>query len=181
MMMSQSIPFKQYIHYYKRVDLPYTISKERIEEIHWDSENYMRDSLASKYLGLDLKVLTSGDNPHSYFHYYVCPIENDSVIAVVYIKTLPVQGELYLLEMALYNAKTNKLIDKMHISTYSLNPDKQPVSNEDTIEFSEESVVDFDSVEIDEHNFITTKTGLFEVTLSGFKTVSGSKEKADEW
>lgn len=178
--MAQNISFKQYINHFKKVSLPFTITQEKVETISGNPESYMNDSIASKFLGLDLKTLTTKEGPIYICRYYVCPIKNDNVIAVVYLKTVPVQGELYFLEMALYNTKTKKLIDKMYLSTYNLNPDKQMVTNADGSEgFSEEGIVEFDQVEIDKKH-IKTITGVFEATLSGFKTVSGYKKEESE-
>ena len=180
--ISQNISFKQYINLYKKAKLPFTITQKKVEDRNKDPKNFMEDSIVSKFLELDLKVLTAKEGPHSYFQYYACPIKNDSMIAVVYLRLVPVQCELYHLEIALYNTKTKKLIDKMHISTYNVSIAKQgSLSDDGTWGFGGPTVVDFYPAEIDKSLVVTTTGGVFQTTLSGFKVVSGHKEEATEW
>jgi len=79
-----------------------------------------------------------------------------------------VQGELWLIEMVLYNSKTSKQIDKLLLSKYSL-------SAERTSESDDDAPADFSPSEIKKGLSIKKETGLFKITSQGFKPVPAKK------
>ena len=172
--LSQDIYFAKYLSGFKRISIPHTITQKEIEKTAKRNDNYIDDLAISTFISAKPADTGNDARQHYVHHYYACLADNDSIKAVMYLKIAPVQGEYYLAEIALYNATTKKLLDRMTISEYSISAEKQE-------EFDNETIVNFSGAEIKKDLTILTSTGHFQMTSQGFKILAGRKEASTDW
>jgi len=159
---SQNISFEKYLANFKRLKLPLDINQEMVIKIA-KNKDFMKDSVISKFIGAKFYPIDARVYLH---HYFGCLVKNDSITAIIYLKTAIVQGEHYVVEVALYNSKSEKLIEKMLISSYSI---------------SDENGEQFSASEVGKDYSISTAHGFFKMTTKGFKVLRGKKEETADW
>ncbi len=177
---SQDDEFTSYISRYPKADIPYAFGYADSLVVNLNNGEIISDSLVSRFITMKEYPI---DAKAFVYRYYSRPIQNDSLIGVVYKKVGGSGGIQLFFEMVLYDARTQKLLDGIVLFQ---------IVEGGTRQWFHTGMIDTDLVvrqESFEYAYVNERgrvlveysSNKLKISRKGFELLEGTKEGISKW